>query len=71
MGISVVLGEEFCQSFGVFLAAFGFAGDVGEDTLGLGLADALAGVGFDSFDGGEGPFFRALAGALLGHMCLR
>jgi len=51
----------------VFLAALGFAGGVGDDALGLGLADAFAGVGFDGLDGGKGPFF----GALLRHLYLR
>jgi hypothetical protein len=51
----------------MFLAAFGFAGGIGDDALGFGLADAFAGVGFDSLDGGKGPFF----GALFRHLCLR
>jgi len=44
----------------MFLSAFLFASGAGEDALGLRLADAGAGIGFDSLDGGEGSFFSAL-----------
>lgn len=62
-----VLLEQIAQGFGVLLAALCFAGGVGEDALGFGLADTRAGVGFDGLNGGECPFF----GGLLRHLCVQ
>ena len=56
--------EQLREGFGMLLAALFLAGRIGDDALRFGLADPLAGIGFDGLHGGEGPLF----GAFLRHM---